>query len=153
KLGYGETEVRVLELAGVLDPAHRERTLKMLEQLVAGGSSGMVEMRFRTRDGRGIVAEGTVSCSRRDGGPAVVRGILRDVTERRAFEELLDEYRRGLEDANRKLAEANARLEELATTDPLTGLKNRLVLQEKMEDEFQRTQRYRAPLALILMDV
>jgi diguanylate cyclase (GGDEF)-like protein/PAS domain S-box-containing protein len=153
KLGYGEHEVRGLALGDVLDPAHREPALKTLEGLGDGEASGVLEMRFRTRDGRAIVVEGTVSCSRRLAGPAVLRGIFRDVTERRAFEELLDEYRHGLEDANRKLAAANTRLEELATTDPLTGLKNRLVLQQKLEDEFQRTHRYRAPLSLILMDV
>jgi diguanylate cyclase (GGDEF)-like protein/PAS domain S-box-containing protein len=153
KLGYGDDEVPKLNLADVLDPDHRGGCFRTLERLADGVPCGMVEIRFRSRDGRTLVTEGTMSCTRRDGEPPLLRGIFRDVTERRGFEELLDEYRHGLEDANRKLAEANARLEELATTDPLTGLKNRLVLQQKMTEEFDRTRRYHSPLSLVLMDV
>ena len=44
-------------------------------------------------------------------------------------------------------------LERLATTDSLTGLSNRHVLQEALERELARARRHGLPLALILIDV
>jgi diguanylate cyclase (GGDEF)-like protein/PAS domain S-box-containing protein len=44
-------------------------------------------------------------------------------------------------------------LERLATTDSLTGLANRHVLQQALEQEVARAQRHRLPLALILLDL
>lgn len=152
-LGYTAEEMNDLRLLDIVHPDHRERYLQAWERLVANDLGGTIEIVFIARDGRSVIAEGKVSCSRPDASTAIVRGIFRDITERRLFEELLDEYRRDLEETNRKLAEANARLELLATTDPLTGLNNRLVFQHRLEDEFQRTNRYGVPLSLALMDV
>ncbi|MCX7700674.1 MAG: diguanylate cyclase [Gemmataceae bacterium] len=153
KLGYSPEEISRLRLPDVLHPEHRDRCMQAWERLLANDPCGTIETPFVARDGRTIVTEGKVSCSRPDASTAIVRGIFRDITERRLFEELLDEYRRDLEETNRKLAEANARLELLATTDPLTGLNNRLVFQHRLEDEFQRTCRYGVPLSLALLDV
>ncbi len=52
-----------------------------------------------------------------------------------------------------ELREANLRLEALATTDALTGLANRRVLQERLEREIQRAARSRKELALVMIDV
>ncbi len=152
-LGYEAEDINRLRLPDVLHPDYRESCLQAWERLLASDSVGTIEMHFLARDGRTIVAEGKVSCCRPDATTVIVRGIFRDITERRSFEELLDEYRRDLEEMNHKLAEANARLELLATTDPLTGLNNRLIFQHRLEDEFQRTGRYRVPLSLALLDV
>lgn len=55
--------------------------------------------------------------------------------------------------ANAELREANARLEQLATTDDLTRCANRRYLLELGEKELQRARRYDRPLGLILLDV
>jgi len=52
-----------------------------------------------------------------------------------------------------QLAEANARLERLASTDGLTGLKNRRTFQTCLEQEFERASRYNTALSLIVLDV
>jgi two-component system cell cycle response regulator len=52
-----------------------------------------------------------------------------------------------------QLASANARLAELAVTDPLTGLFNRRHLFEEMEREFARAKRYNRPLACFMLDI
>ena len=52
-----------------------------------------------------------------------------------------------------ELEEANARLEVLAVTDGLTGLKNRRAFQEKLQEEVARVARYSAPLSLLLLDI
>ena len=58
-----------------------------------------------------------------------------------------------LETTQAALKKANARLEELATFDGLTGLKNHRVFQESLKLEFSRSVRYRAELSLIMVDV
>ena len=45
------------------------------------------------------------------------------------------------------------RLQELASTDPLTGLFNRRAFWSRLKDEGERTRRYRRPLALLMMDI
>ena len=54
---------------------------------------------------------------------------------------------------NADLADANARLESLATTDSLTGLKNQRAFQESLEREYARATRYGFPLSLLMLDV
>jgi diguanylate cyclase (GGDEF)-like protein/PAS domain S-box-containing protein len=58
-----------------------------------------------------------------------------------------------LERANRQLEELNVRLEALATTDGLTGLKNHRTFQERLLEEVRRAVRYGAPLSILMLDV
>ena len=55
--------------------------------------------------------------------------------------------------ARQAVEEANRRLEELATTDAVTGLANRRRFMEVLEAEFQRSRRYGGRLALAMVDV
>lgn len=52
-----------------------------------------------------------------------------------------------------QLREANKRLESLADTDGLTGLYNRRYFDTLLSRELQRTQRYKTPLGLVLLDI
>lgn len=58
-----------------------------------------------------------------------------------------------LERANAELAEANALLATQATTDPLTGLANRRLFDDRLREEWSRAQRDGKPLALIAIDI
>jgi diguanylate cyclase (GGDEF)-like protein len=49
-------------------------------------------------------------------------------------------------------AQAEDKLEELATTDALTGLKNRRKFDSEIEAEWRRAARQRVPLALLMID-
>jgi diguanylate cyclase (GGDEF)-like protein len=49
-------------------------------------------------------------------------------------------------------AQAEDKLEELATTDPLTGLKNRRKLDAEIEAEWRRATRHAMPIALLMID-
>ncbi|HQC73355.1 MAG TPA: diguanylate cyclase, partial [Candidatus Competibacteraceae bacterium] len=48
--------------------------------------------------------------------------------------------------------QAQAQLQELATTDSLTGLRNRRYFMYRAAEEFERARRYRLPLALLMLD-
>jgi diguanylate cyclase (GGDEF)-like protein len=56
----------------------------------------------------------------------------------------------GREINRRALAES--KLEELATTDALTGLRNRRKFDQTIENEWQRALRHRTPLSLLMID-
>ncbi|APW40489.1 GGDEF domain-containing protein [Rhodoferax koreense] len=58
-----------------------------------------------------------------------------------------------LEKTNDRLESANAMLDGLARTDPLTGLANRRHFDETKEIEFRRAQRNGQPLSLLVCDI
>jgi diguanylate cyclase (GGDEF)-like protein len=53
----------------------------------------------------------------------------------------------------RQLAQQNVQLERLAMRDPLTGLFNRRYIEQRMEEELSRLQRYGAALSILLFDI
>jgi diguanylate cyclase (GGDEF)-like protein len=67
--------------------------------------------------------------------------------------EALAEARAALEAKNAKLQRQSAQLEELATTDALTGLWNRRKFNELVAGEVARAYRYSQPVSLGLLDV
>lgn len=54
---------------------------------------------------------------------------------------------------NKKLQAINDRLQELSMTDPLMEICNRLYFERRIVYEFQRADRYRTPLALLMLDL
>lgn len=65
----------------------------------------------------------------------------------------LDEVRKQLTRRSHALQEALEEIAELKRLDALTGLANRTVLDQRMEEEVKRWERSRRPLALLLMDI
>jgi diguanylate cyclase (GGDEF)-like protein len=58
-----------------------------------------------------------------------------------------------LSNAQRKTEEQSRKLEEQSLTDALTGLRNRRFLDERLEEEFKRAQRYGDFLSIIMIDL
>jgi diguanylate cyclase (GGDEF)-like protein len=67
--------------------------------------------------------------------------------------EELQAVRDELEAQNGSLADANAKLEALATTDGMTGLANHRAFQGRLRTELARAERHEKPLSLLLLDV
>jgi diguanylate cyclase (GGDEF)-like protein len=65
------------------------------------------------------------------------------------FEDMTYELRT----TNRRLEAARAELLQAAITDPLTGCHNRRFLDQVMDHELQRHERFRLPLSLLFIDV
>jgi len=64
-----------------------------------------------------------------------------------------DQAFRFLRESQQKLAAANVELQKLAALDPLTGIANRRRFDETLMVEWQRGQRDRQPLSLLMVDV
>jgi two-component system chemotaxis family response regulator WspR len=64
-----------------------------------------------------------------------------------------DEAFRFLRESQKNLAEANIELQKLAALDSLTGIANRRKFDETLQNEWQRGQRERRPLSLLLCDI
>jgi diguanylate cyclase (GGDEF)-like protein len=79
----------------------------------------------------------------RSGG---VAGVRTDVTE-------MVRTRQDLEAAAAALQQANAQLEQLSTTDALTGLANRRRFDLRLAEEVQRSHRHGTALALLMIDI
>lgn len=60
---------------------------------------------------------------------------------------------RKVEERSRALEDINQRLQELTRQDPLTGVRNRRYLNEKLPEEYKRACREGAPLSVIMVDV
>lgn len=58
-----------------------------------------------------------------------------------------------LESANRRLRDNELALQQLAFHDPLTGLFNRVMLDDRLRHAMQRADRQQTPLALLLIDL
>jgi diguanylate cyclase (GGDEF)-like protein/PAS domain S-box-containing protein len=133
------------------------------------------ERTLKTQDGNEIpVSQVVIAHHDSQGRLSYLSTIARDITERKALDAqmqqqmaVIQEQKARLEKQKAELmqagkaiaeayfdqAEANYRLQTLATTDGLTGLWNHRAFQEQLANEFQRAVRYQSPLSLLLLDV
>src|SRR5215212_4799380 len=87
--GYGAEEIGNLQLSDILHPDSRQHYTDVIERVLAGERLDHVELVFVPKAGAPITVEGNLSCTFKDGHPAVVRGIYRDITERKRVDEHL----------------------------------------------------------------
>ncbi len=85
-------------------------------------------------------------------GLVVLRQILA-IHEAVSHNRLLRAIHDEVEAKNRALAEANTRLEALATTDPLTGLPNHRAIVAALDKELERVHRYGRPCSVLFLDL
>jgi diguanylate cyclase (GGDEF)-like protein len=131
-----------LKPAEMAYPEDAERIKAAFAALASGVADRQSPItRRQHRDGRWIWVESQMKAVR-DPETGAFRGIvgaLRDITLRKSMED--------------QLAEANHRLEILATRDGLTGLANRRAFDEMLAREHRRATRESESLALIMIDV
>src|SRR5262249_38307676 len=90
-LGFGADEVAALSLEDFVHPDYREEFLALWARARSGESIDSMESVFVAKDGRHLVVEGTVNCHYVEGRVVAMRGIFRDITERKRMEEELKE--------------------------------------------------------------
>jgi PAS domain S-box-containing protein len=87
--GYSEVEIGRMQLLDLVPPEARAYFGQVLERVLKGERLDHVELVFVPKAGAPITLEGNLSCTFKDGQPAVIRGIYRDITERKRVEEQL----------------------------------------------------------------
>jgi two-component system cell cycle sensor histidine kinase/response regulator CckA len=85
-LGYDSEAISRLTVFDIVHPAKRDYLQQTLQRLAAGEQLVQVETVFVAKDGRALDLEGRVQCRLEHGRPVAIRGIFRDVTERRRLE-------------------------------------------------------------------
>ena len=113
-------------------------------QITLTGRCELGRRRFRTMSGRVFPAEVRVTLI--PGTDNTLAFVVRDLTHQVAYENRMLQYQTDLESAN-------ARLRQIAITDPLTGVKNRALFDERIVEEYDRAIRYGRPLSIVLLDV
>jgi diguanylate cyclase (GGDEF)-like protein/PAS domain S-box-containing protein len=154
-LGYEPDELVGHSAYELLHPDDLETIRAAHEAILERATIYTISYRIRHRDGHHLWFE-TASRVVPAGGPGAepeIHASSRDVTERKLAESRIRELARNLEEANRRLRQANLVLKELAATDPLTGVANRRELDERLVLELRRAARAEAPLSLLFLDM
>jgi diguanylate cyclase (GGDEF)-like protein/PAS domain S-box-containing protein len=121
-------------------PDDRDKVDRALKAAIGTGTGYNYSARIFRPDGgiRHVMCLGVTRLGP-DGKPAGLFGVIRDVTQEHEMEQAL--------------RRANARLEQIAHEDALTGLANRRRFDETLAAEWRRTRRNGQPLSLVLADV
>jgi PAS domain S-box-containing protein len=85
--GYGDEEIGQMQLLDIVHPDSRAYYIEVVDRVLQGERLDHVELIFVPKAGTPITVEGNLSCTFKDGVPSAVRGIYRDVTERKRVEE------------------------------------------------------------------
>ncbi len=166
--GYTADEMIGSLVDRLLAPDRQNEFQEIIARLERGEHLPHFETVRVHRDGRFIpVSIGTAPIRDSNNNLIAVSTIARDVSQRKYFErkmeqaireakeysQTLENQRTDLKKTNAALESANLRLEAMATTDGLTGLKNHRAFQEKLQLEFEYAARYSTPLSLLILDV
>jgi len=132
-IGYSKDEISSLNVASLFDPEDLPGILEMLKEAGTPGLyKEMMEFKLRRKNGSYVYVEVQSSLIRREGKPYAIQGIARDVTERKMFEQ---------------------KLAEMATHDFLTGLPNRVLLNDRFTMALAQAHRNKHRLAIIAVDL
>jgi two-component system cell cycle sensor histidine kinase/response regulator CckA len=85
-MAFSDEQLAGRRFPDLVHPDSRERYLDVVARAEAGEPIGQVDLILVTADGMPLTLEGNISCT---GDPARLRGIYRDVTERKRVEEQL----------------------------------------------------------------
>jgi diguanylate cyclase (GGDEF)-like protein/PAS domain S-box-containing protein len=145
-LGYTDEEMRSLTLDQLIPYEHLDHFHSVMHRQRQGEIVRVCDAVVRTKAGRLLDVEGVTRMHFTDGRPDYSVSFFRDVTERKARERQFEDYWLHLESTNKNL-------HQLAATDPLTGLSNRRLFHQRLQEELERSRRYGAGLSLVLLDV
>ncbi len=133
-LGYSREEIIGLNYRAYTPQDDWENIYRAYNSVYRTGTSlRWYPMTQLTKDGRKLYVENSVLPLRNESGEIIgFRGISRNVTERKILEQ---------------------KLSEMATHDPLTGLPNRVLLDDRLNMGLAQAQRNGSRLAVMMLDL
>ncbi len=91
-LGYSDAEIDRLRVWDVARGGREEEDSSVVQSILADDGRGRFEAVFVTKDGEEIPVEGNVNCRYEDGLPVATRGIFRDITERKVYDRMTQDF-------------------------------------------------------------
>ncbi len=165
-LGYSESELTNMNFQQITFEEDLDADLNNVYDLINGvRDSYQMEKRYKHKAGHLVWALLSVTIVREDtGNPRYFIAQILDITYRKLAESELQRARaeletrvaqrtRELETVNHELQEKNAQLKHLSTTDALTQLSNRHVLNAEIEKLCYDAERYNSSFCVMLIDV
>jgi len=101
-LGYREQDVADLNVFDIVHPDSLPHCREIFQRLISGENVGIIEVVFKTSEGRRVFVEGMATCRMNGGAPQSTRGVYTDVTRRKVAEQKLAEA----EEFNRRIVES-----------------------------------------------
>ncbi|THB70887.1 MAG: diguanylate cyclase [Desulfovibrio sp.] len=132
-IGYSKDQLKTISFLKLVHPDHRDMVRKRAVSRMSGDESvpSRYEFKLLGKYNKSIWVDYTGTSMQYNGKPALL-GTVVDITQRKA---------------------AQNKLQELATTDSLTGLNNRRSFRDQAKACITQAKRYNRPLSLILLDV
>src|SRR5262245_46931568 len=132
-LGYAVSEAMGQTDTLLVPPGHEDPMPEFRQRILRGEPVEPFEMEWKAKDGRRVCVSVGVSPIRNESGAVVgVASIARDITARK---------------------EAEARIQHLAYFDALTGLPNRILFQDRLQQAVALAKRQNRMLALHFLDL
>ncbi len=140
-VGWSKPELLARTFQEITHPDDLDADLELLASLVEGAIDAYrLEKRYLRADGSVVHVEISVALADNEHGePQHFIAHVQDISERLA--------------AQQQLQEANDRLAEAATHDALTGLPNRRVLAERLEQALDRSARHGGEVGVLFCDL
>lgn len=127
-------------------PDSREKISLAIEQAIEHGINYDLELETFTTKGRKIDVRTTCHVTQVNGKSVRLTGIFQDISEQKAIQ-------RKLELTNLNLEKANSALSFSAHYDELTGLPNRTLLSDRMQQAMIKCQRNNQSMAVAFIDL
>ena len=127
-------------------PDSREKISLAIEQAIEHGINYDLELETFTTKGRKIDVRKTCHVTQVNGKSVRLTGIFQDISEQKAIQ-------RKLELTNLNLEKANSALSFSAHYDELTGLPNRTLLSDRMQQAMIKCQRNNQSMAVAFIDL
>lgn len=104
--GYMNGETPPVNISQIVAAEYRRRAEEMIDNCLAGSPAEIYELDLVSRDGRTVPVEVSSRVILREGQPAGVQGIARDITERRLARRALRRLNEAMEEEARRIAHA-----------------------------------------------
>ncbi|MDP5069914.1 MAG: PAS domain-containing protein, partial [Congregibacter sp.] len=127
-------------------PESKSTITKALDEAVKHAVGYDLELETFTTKGRKIDVRTTCVVTQEKGVAVRLAGIFQDISDQKAIQ-------RKLEQTNFDLAAANSALKLSAHYDPLTGLPNRYLLDDRMQQAIVKSARTKKVLAIAFIDI
>lgn len=131
-LGYSQNEASRMNIFDIIADDCKSGCQVNLEDLINKRGKGCFEVTYKTQQGQSVDLEGNCCISYKDGKAHMVRGIFRDISQRR---------------------EQDKKIIKMAYFDMLTNLPNRYLLNDRLSQAMHQARRYHQLAGLVYIDI